>query len=57
VKFTSRVEELAGALNAVNSAQTPEQIKTVYREWRPNFAAGKSRYDFPAYSFTILKIE
>ena len=53
-KPTASVEELAGALDAVNTAAEPRRIATVAREWRHE----KDRtYTFPPGSFTVIKVE
>jgi hypothetical protein len=49
------VEELAGPLNAVNTAKVPNQIQPIQKQWRPRFENGKAKYDFKPHSFTIIK--
>ncbi|HQU44455.1 MAG: hypothetical protein B7Z74_00310, partial [Deltaproteobacteria bacterium 21-66-5] len=53
----ARVEELAAALDAVNTAAGPAKVQPVSKDWRHEFDAGKSRYAFPAMSFTVLCLD
>ncbi|HVA48102.1 MAG TPA: alpha-L-arabinofuranosidase C-terminal domain-containing protein [Pirellulales bacterium] len=54
---TARVEELAAALDAVNTAAAPNSIRPSSKDWQHELAAGKSRYTFPAMSFTVLQFK
>ncbi|HEV2328868.1 MAG TPA: family 16 glycoside hydrolase [Verrucomicrobiae bacterium] len=49
------VEELAGSLNTMNSAETPTQIYPTQKKWIPDFKKGEVKYDFPPCSFTVIK--
>lgn len=49
------VEELAGPLNATNSAKAPSQIQPIRKQWQPRFENGTAKYDFQPYSFTVIK--
>ena len=49
------VEELAGSPNLMNSAGSPGQIHPMQRQWKPDFENGKTEYDFPPCSFTVIK--
>jgi hypothetical protein len=54
---TARVETLAGDLDARNTADAPERIKTVVTEWPHAIKNGQAPYTFPARSFTVLKFQ
>jgi alpha-L-arabinofuranosidase len=54
---TARIEQLAGSLDAVNTAQEPDLIKPVVIPWRHGFEQGDAHYSFPAHSFTVIRIE
>ena len=49
------IEELASSLNMMNSAGAPSRIRPIQKQWQANFEDGKAEYDFPPYSFTVLK--
>jgi hypothetical protein len=51
------VEELAGALGALNTADTPAQIKPRQNQWRHEMKDGAATYVFPPRSFTVLRFE
>jgi alpha-L-arabinofuranosidase len=55
-KETARVVELSGKLDDVNTAAEPRRVAPRTREWKHGLADG-GRYTFPAYSFTILRME
>jgi len=57
VKPTAAVEELAGPLDATNSADNPERIRPRKAEWRHEIKDERARYAFPPYSFTVLRWE
>ncbi len=56
-KPLASVEELAGALDAVNSAAEPRRIVPQTRQWRHELSSTAPTYTFPARSFTVLTIE
>jgi alpha-L-arabinofuranosidase len=56
-KPVAMVEELAGALETVNTAEEPDRVKPKESEWRHGFADGSARYTFAPYSFTIIRFE
>ena len=51
------IEELAGPLDAVNTAKAPDQIQPIQRQWQPRFENGKVEYDFQPHSFTVIKFD
>jgi alpha-L-arabinofuranosidase len=51
------VEELAGPLDAVNTAKEPRQIAPVTGRWRHELGEAPSRYSFPARSFSVVTFE
>jgi hypothetical protein len=56
-KTSARVEQLAGSLDAANTAQAPDVIKPILSNWQHDFEQGKASYSFPPHSFTIIRIE
>lgn len=56
-KSTAILEELAGDLDAVNSATVPGKICPATKQWPHGMAAGAPHYAFPAMSFTLLQFE
>jgi alpha-L-arabinofuranosidase len=56
-KPTVFVEELAGPLNAVNTAEQPNRMTPKRSDWRHELANGTSRYTFAPHSFTVLRFE
>jgi hypothetical protein len=54
---TAHVEELAGELDAVNTATVPGRICPTTRRWPHGIAVGNPQYTFPAMSFTVLRFE
>jgi hypothetical protein len=56
-KPMASVEELAGAMDAVNSAAEPRRIVPRTRQWRHELGGDASTYTFPAGSFTVLTFE
>jgi hypothetical protein len=54
---TASVEELAGPLNAVNTADAQQRISPRRSEWRHAMKDGVARYVFPPHSFTVLRFE
>jgi alpha-L-arabinofuranosidase len=56
-KSVVHVEELAGPLEAVNTAADPERIKPRSFDWRHALRDGAATYRFPPYSFTVIRFE
>jgi alpha-L-arabinofuranosidase len=56
-KPTARFEELAGPLDATNTAEEPTRIVPREGEWRHTSSDGAPRYTFPPHSFTVLRFE
>jgi hypothetical protein len=56
-KRTVSVEDIAGTLNARNTAEAPNRIALRRTEWRPDWADGTARYTFAPLSFTVLRLE
>jgi hypothetical protein len=56
-RASARVEELAGPLDAVNTAQTPNRIVSKAIQWRHKFKNGAASYQFPALSFTVIRLD
>jgi hypothetical protein len=54
---SATVEELAGPLEAVNTADQPERISPRRFEWKHELAGGKTTYTFPPRSITIIRLE
>jgi alpha-L-arabinofuranosidase len=54
VATRAEVSTLTGKLAEVNSPEEPERVKTVHSTF--DGAAEKFEYEFPAYSFTVLKL-
>jgi alpha-L-arabinofuranosidase len=54
VASVAEVWSLGGKLDDVNSPEAPERVKTVRSMFEG--AAEKFEYEFPAYSYTILKL-
>ncbi len=52
----AKVMELSGKLDEVNTADQPRRVAPKEKEWRHGLPEG-SRYTFPAYSFTVLRLE
>jgi hypothetical protein len=53
----AKVEELAGPLDAVNTAEFPERVKAKGSDWRCGFENGQATYTFPAHSVTVIRLE
>jgi alpha-L-arabinofuranosidase len=51
------VEELAGALDARNTAGEDSRFKPGRREWRHEMRDGATEYVFPPHSFTVIRFE
>jgi hypothetical protein len=51
------VEELAGPLRMMNLAAAPGRIHPIEKQWQANFEKGEVEYDFPPYSFTVIKFD
>jgi hypothetical protein len=56
-KSVAHVEELAGPMEAVNTAADPERIKPRSFDWRHALREGGATYSFPPYSFTVIRFE
>jgi alpha-L-arabinofuranosidase len=56
-KATARVEELAGPLDARNTAAAPERIRPALSDWKHNAGSGHASRAFPAHSFTVVRFE
>jgi len=56
-KATAAVQQLAGLLDEVNTAQDPEHIQPTFGEWRHQRGDGRARYTFPPHSFTMIRFE
>ncbi len=56
-KPTAEVEQLAGTLDARNTADAPAQITPHSERWPHGFANGLVKREFPARSFTVLRFE
>jgi len=54
---SATVEELAGPLEAVNTAAEPDRIKPRRSDWKHEMIGGKAAYSFPPHSITIIRIE
>jgi alpha-L-arabinofuranosidase len=50
----AHILELAGRLDDVNTPEKPQRITPRTRSWQHEFKAGRLRYTFPPYSFTLL---
>jgi alpha-L-arabinofuranosidase len=53
---TAEVVELAGPLDAVNTAADPRRVIPTQREWRHGLKEGLTEYTFAAHSFTIIRL-
>ena len=49
------VEELAGPLNMMNPAAASSRVHPIQKLWQAKFEKDKTEYDFPPYSFTVIK--
>jgi len=49
------VEELAAPLDAANTAQAPERVIPVEKEWRHDIANGDANFTFQPHSFTLIQ--
>lgn len=59
-KPLATVEELAGPLEAVNTADEPERITPRRAEWRHDIKSGGgggATYVFPPHSFTVIRLD
>jgi hypothetical protein len=55
-KPAAQVTELSGPLEAVNTAAQTNAIVPVSRAWRHRLNHGETRYTFPPYSITVLRL-
>jgi alpha-L-arabinofuranosidase len=51
------VVEISGQLGDDNTADHPQRIAPDTRTWKPEWKMGRTTYTFPAYSFTILRLQ
>lgn len=56
-KPLAQVTELAGPLNAVNTADKPDALVPQPSAWRHDLKQGNARRTFPPHSFTLLRFE
>ncbi len=56
-KPEAHVTELAGPLNAVNTAADPRRLVPNEKVWKHAMKDGATSYEFAPYSFTILRFE
>ncbi len=56
-KPSAVVEELAGRLEAKNTAKAPGAIAPRRIEWKHDLSAGTAQYTFPPRSFTVMRFE
>ena len=54
---TARATTLAGDWEATNTPADPGHIKPRQTDWRHDLKQGPARYNFPPYSFTVLRFE
>jgi hypothetical protein len=54
---SARVEQLAGPLDASNTAEDPDRIKPARSEWRHGMDRGRATFTFAPRSFTVLRFE
>ena len=54
---TATVEQLAGPLDASNTADVPDRIRPTRSDWRHRMEGGRASYTFPPRSFTVLRLE
>jgi hypothetical protein len=53
----AEVEQLAGPLDAVNTAEQPERIKPEASQWRHGLEQGSGLLSLPPRSFTVIRVE
>jgi hypothetical protein len=53
----AQVEELAAPLDGKNTARSPSQYQTMFKDWRPGFTNGEAVYTCPPFSFTVIRLE
>ena len=51
------VEELAGPLDARNTARNPNRLVPASKTWTHGLASGAARHEFAARSFTVIRFE
>jgi alpha-L-arabinofuranosidase len=56
-RSAAQVTELAGSLDARNTATRPDDIVPQQRQWQHGFTNGLTRYTFPPSSVTVLRLE
>jgi alpha-L-arabinofuranosidase len=57
VQSAAHVAVLSSKLDDENTAANPRNIVPQERTWRHEIKDGRTRYTFPAYSFTIIRFE
>lgn len=55
--LVANVEELEGALDSMNTATIPHQVKPFQKSWRPHFENGRTQYAFPPNSITAIRFD
>jgi hypothetical protein len=56
-KSVAQVTELSGSLEAKNTVAQPNAIVPQSRKWQHALKDGDTRYTFPPYSVTVLRLE
>jgi hypothetical protein len=51
------VTELAGSLDAANTAENTKQIQPIQKHWQAEFESNETKYDFQPHSVTVLKFK
>lgn len=57
VEKSASITEMAGSLDAANTAQNPEQIKPVQKSWTHQFDSGSSTYSVPPFSVSSITLK
>lgn len=56
-KATAKVEELSAPMLSYNTALWPERITSKQVSWKHELKGGKTRYEFPPNSLTVIEFE
>ena len=56
-KEAAQVTELSGPLEARNTAQQPRAVIPHQQTWKHSMRGGRTRYTFPPYSVTVIRLE
>jgi len=56
-KPVARIEELSAPMLSYNTALWPDRITTKQVSWKHDFSGGKTSYEFPPSSFTVIVFE